>query len=574
MRQLTAETLTKIMVRNLFFILPFFIIGIFIGNYISSTITPLFRSSAQIFVSTPTSSIDIGGLALGSTFSQERVKSYIQIINAPDTLKPVIQKLQLNTTPEALATRISASAPAETVVIQIYVVDENPVRASAIANEVAKQFIQTAESLELPQTDLTSPVKVSVVEPAVPDYSAISPKKNTNRLLGGTSMLILAYLFFVIKFALDSTIKNFSDLEGNILLAAIGFDSNADKKPLINEIGPYEVRTESYRTLRTNLLNETKGVKPVSIGIVSSVSEEGKTSAAINIAISCANQGMNVLIIEGDLRRPRLQQYLNVKEDSRNSEHTGLTNLLNLESIFKLRKNLPLLIENAFEGVDYIPAGKIAENPSELLAGPRFSQILHEAKRRYELILVDCPPVLPVADAAIICKNVDGAVIIVHGGKTKRKSYIATVDAIKSVNPKIYGVVINKIPNNREAEDYGYISGYSRYYRNSYSYFVKRRGYTPYIPYGPRDNQKLRKNASGSTKDNPASKYPLIKACLNHLLGVKIKKDSKNAFGSPSTDSSFTSDDTAMLKWLEEVSKNATGTKTQPAKRATRKKFK
>jgi non-specific protein-tyrosine kinase len=489
MRVLTPQSLSKVFVRNLLFIAPFGLIGILLGNYVSSATVPQYRASADLFISTPVSAVDIGLLATGSTFSQERVKSYTQIISAPSTLQPVIERLELNTTPQALAGRITASAPSETVVIRVMVIDENPQRAAAIANEVGGQFALTAESLELPLMDLTSPVKVTVVRPAVPDYSPISPKIMTNRLLGATSCLAIAFLFFLIRYSLDSTVKNVADLGGLKLLAAIGFDPNADRQPLINEIGPYDARNEAYRGFRTNFASATGEKYPLSVAVVSGVAEEGKTSASINIAISFANQGIKTLIVEGDLRRPRFEQYLNLQNSKlkRKDNSLGLTQLLQSESFAQLKRGLAKSVYTAFENVDVIFAGEIATNPTELLASPRLDELIAQVKSSYQIIIIDCPPVLPIADAAVICKAVDGSVVIVHGGKTRIKAFLATVDAINESVPNIYGVIINKIPNNRESEDYGYLSGYNRYYKGTYGYILKKRGYTPYGPYSPKE---------------------------------------------------------------------------------------
>jgi succinoglycan biosynthesis transport protein ExoP len=551
MRQLTPQSLSKVFLRNLIFIAPFAVIGILVGNYFSSVTTPQYRAYADLFISTPVSAVDIGLLATGSTFSQERVKSYTQIISAPSTLQPVIDRLELNTTPQALAMRLSASAPSETVVIRLTVVDENPQRAAAIANEVGEQFALTAESLELPLMDLTSPVKVTVVRPAVPEYSPISPKKNTNRLLGATSFLFLAFLFFLIKYSLDLTVKNVTDLRGLKLLAAIGFDPNADRQPLINEIGSYEARNEAFRGFRTNFASVTGEKYPVAVAVLSGVAEEGKTSTSINMAISFANQGVKTLIIEGDLRRPRFKQYLNLQNSPSKTNTYGLTHLLQSDTYPQLKRNLAKSIYPVFEFVDVVFAGEVAANPTELLASPRLNELIKEVKSRYQIIIIDCPPVLPIADAAVVCKVVDGCVLIVHGGKTRIKAFVATIDAIKGVVPQIYGVIINKIPNNRESEDYGYLSGYNRYYKGTYGYILKKRGYTPYGPYSPKEILAFEEK-SRSVEPNAGNRV----SKLGKLWPFKEKTGTRVKHALRSTNSRVVSDSTLeddeVTKWLNE----------------------
>jgi len=532
MKLADASILMRLALRNLFFIIPFSILGILAGNFISASTTPLFKSSADLFISTPASAIDVGLLATGSTFSQERVKSYTQIINAPATLQPVIDKLKLATTPEALASRITAQAPPDTVVIRIQVVDENPERAAAIANEVSTQFALTAETIELPQVDSTSPVKVSLVRPAVAEYGPISPKKNTNRLLGLVLFTFAAYLFFLIRYLSDFTVKNVSDISDLPLLAAIGFDPNADKNPLLTDIGAYEARTEAFRSLRTNLLNAIGTEKTSVVAITSGLAEEGKTTTSINLAISLANQGLNTLLIEGDLRRPRLTRYINHS----NSEPmtVGLSHILRSKSASELKEIMDKATTHYLDKMKFVSSGEITENPSELLAGPNLQLLFDYARSRYDIILVDCPPVLPVTDASVIAKVVDGVVIIVYGGRTRIKAFESTVDVLNSVQSNILGVVINKIPNSRDAEDYGYKSGYSRYYKRFYGYGFKRRGYTPYGPYNPQEIQKIERKsetAKGSSKSKqevqnqdsaPASNKSLVVSWKNRLKADEV----------------------------------------------------
>jgi hypothetical protein len=202
--------------------------------------------------------------------------------------------------------------------------------------------------------------------------------------------------------------------------------------------------------------------------------------------------------------------------------------------------------------VDVIFAGAIATNPTELLAGPVFNDLIAEMKSKYQIIIIDCPPVLPIADAAVICKVVDGCVIVVHAGKTKAKAFLATVDAVSVAVPEIFGVIINKIPNNRESEDYGYLSGYNRYYKGTYGYILKKRGYTPYGPYSPKEILSIEKK-SDRAKNEMTSESLGFKAIWTF---VKFKK--KNIKGGEKIShskilSTSTSVDDEVSKWLNEL---------------------
>lgn len=567
MKLADASILMRLAVRNAFFILPFSILGILAGNFISASTTPLFKSSADLFISTPASAVDIGLLATGSTFSQERVKSYTQIINAPATLQPVIDRLQLATTPEALASRITAQAPPDTVVIRIQVVDENPERAAAIANEVSMQFALTAESIELPQANSSSPVKVSVARPAVPEYGPISPKKNTNRLLGLVAFTFAAYLFFLIRYLSDLTVKNVNDISELPLLAAIGFDPNADKNPLLTDIGAYEARTEAFRSLRTNLLNAIGTGKTSVIAITSGVAEEGKTTTSINLAISLANQGLNTLLIEGDLRRPRLTRYIN---HSNNEPATiGLSHILQSTTASSLKETTEKATVKFLDKLNFISSGEITQNPTELLASPNLQSLFDSVRSRYDIILIDCPPVLPVTDASVIAKVADGVLIIVYGGRTRIKAFESTIDALKLIQTKILGVVINKIPNSRDSEDYGYKSGYSRYYKRTYGYGFKRRGYTPYGPYNPQELERIENSTEKSSKWRKAPIDSVDKEPAADTKSFEVPKF-KKSISAPKSATLRDESDLAVEEWLNKLRANAE-TQSSVTKKVTKK---
>jgi capsular exopolysaccharide synthesis family protein len=504
--------------------------GIIVGNYISNTTTPLYRSSADLFISTPASAIDLGLLATGSNFSQERVKSYIQIINAPDTLRPVIEKLKLNTTPESLASRISATAPPETVVIRLEVVDTNPERASAIANEVAIIFSSTVYNLELSASDSSSPVKVSVARPAVPNYGPISPKRGTNQLLGVMAFFLLSFSFFLLRFLLDRTVKNVSNIGKETLLAAIGFDPEADSMPLISQLDNYHPRTESFRVLRTNLLNCVELQNLKIICVTSTLPEEGKSTTAINLALSLSNQGLKVLLLEGDLRRPRIAQYLNFYDEFAQNLNFGMSGILASPMTKDLGNRFSASLIKVNDCLDTILSGTIPENPSELLASENLDKFFDYAKNLYDLVLVDCPPVLPVADAAVVCGKGDAVIVVAHAGKTKIQSFDAATEQIHSIGANLIGVVLNKIPNTRESEDYGYASGYKKYYRRSYRYGFRVRGYVPYGPYGERltisqDAKKESKISAKTSQESENSDYSKSQNLIKIFSGKRKRHE-------------------------------------------------
>jgi non-specific protein-tyrosine kinase len=444
---------------------------------ITFTTTPTYQAKSQIFVSTPASTVDISALATGSSFSQQRVKSYAQIINSPLTLAPVVQELNLSITPEELSEMVSASAPLDTVLIVLTVTDTDPQRAADIANAVAKQFGVTVANLELQGIGSDSPVKVSTVLNAVPADSPASPKKAINLILGLLLGFGLGIALASLRRLLDNTIKNEDDLQGTPLLAAIGFDVLAKEKPLVTQIGRYSARTEAFRTLRTNLQFLRPDSHPQVIVFTSALPGEGKTTSAINLAISLVQAGAKTILVEADLRRPKIPAYL----EFANTDE-GLSELISGQKKLTTASLKSLIRKEESTGLKVLLSGKVPPNPSELLGSAKFDELISMLRKQFEYVIIDCPPLLPVTDAAVVAAKTDGAVLVVHAGVTKKPHFVGSRDAIAAVGSTILGVVLNKIPEASLEYEYGYRYGYPRYYGANYRPYAKRPDAQNYAP--------------------------------------------------------------------------------------------
>jgi non-specific protein-tyrosine kinase len=445
------------------------LVGLVVAAAITFTTTPLYESQAQIFVSTPASTLDISALATGSSFSQQRVKSYAQIINSPKTLEPVIQRLNLKMDPTTLSSMVTASAPLDTVLISLTVTDTDPKRAASIANAVADQFGITVGDLELHGIGVDSPVKVSTVKDAMPAGAPASPKKAINLALGLLLGFGLGIGLASLRKLLDNTMKNEDDLLGTPLLAAIGFDEMADEKPLVTQIGRYAARTEAFRTLRTNLQFLNPDAHPQVIVMTSALPNEGKTTSSINLALSLAQAGAKVVLVEADLRRPKVPLYLEMSSMSE-----GLSELISGPKKLTPQGIKAVLHPYESTGLKVILSGKVPPNPSELLSSHKFEELIELLRKQFEYVIIDCPPLLPVTDAAIVSAKADGCVLVVHAGVTKKPHFIGSRDAVKAVGSVILGVIINKIPESSLEYEYGYRYGYPRYYGANYRPYSKR----------------------------------------------------------------------------------------------------
>jgi capsular exopolysaccharide synthesis family protein len=452
------------------------------GFLISLATPKQYKAESQIFISTPTPSIDIGALQQGSNFAQQRVISYARVLSGPATLVPVIKTLGLQMNSSELAGKIKSSAPLGTVLINITVTDNTGVRAAAIANAVAIQFGETIKTLELPQFGDNAGVKATMVRSAEIPGGPSTPNTKLNLLTGMLTGFIIACLIGIVRQIFDSSVKNVNHLSGRPLLSTIFFDPEAEESPLLTNIGNYSIRAESFRHLRTALKFPTDQNNCEVIAVTSAFPGEGKTTTSINLAIAYAQIGLKVALVEADLRRPSFKKYF-----TSDSDHAiGLMEVLDRIESGKAPKKYESFFQsfgNEDECFEWIASGAIPNNPAEKLDSAASSVFISGLKREYDIVIVDTPPALPVTDAAVLSAKVDSVIVVARAGVTKQSHLLGVFELLDNLRAKTLGVVLNMVPQHARGEEYGY--AYNRYepkskYGYSYGY-----GYGTTEPYGP-----------------------------------------------------------------------------------------
>jgi capsular exopolysaccharide synthesis family protein len=213
---------------------------------------------------------------------------------------------------------------------------------------------------------------------------------------------------------------------------------------------------EAYRHLRTSLLFSSAGKPPQTILVTSSQPSEGKTTTAINTAITLAQAGAEVVIIDCDLRRPRIHNYFNIENTQ------GLTNYLsgerNTDNILRTYSELP--------GLKVITSGPIPPNPAELLSSNEMRNLIQYLRGRFKHVIIDSPPAISFTDAAILSTIVDGVVLVAMSGKSSVHLMRRFKQRLGNIGARIYGVVLNGIKSGSiEYEYYG--TGYYNYYKHA-----------------------------------------------------------------------------------------------------------
>jgi receptor protein-tyrosine kinase len=367
-------------------------------------------------------------------------------------LQRVIDKLGLDLTPAELAPRITASVAQSTVIIDLEARDHDPRVAQEIAQADAEQLARYIQQVETPAKQNVAPIKATITDSARFDANPVSPRTDLNLAVAGVLGLLLGCALALLRDVTDTSVKTVEDIAGCSdapVMAHVAFDPSVPRTPLLTDAGTHVPRAEAFRVLRTNLQFLDPDAPPRSFLITSAVPGEGKSSTATNLAITLAQAGKKVLLVDGDLRRPSIATML------------GLEGAVGLTTVLVGRSDLEASIQLHREsGVHVLTGGPVPPNPSEILQSHATRDLLARLRAMYDLVVIDAPPLLPVADAAITAAEVDGAIVVVRHGKTTREQLRHSLERLEQVGARTFGVVVNMTPRRRQRGYYGYEYGY------------------------------------------------------------------------------------------------------------------
>lgn len=410
---------------------------------------PSYTAATQLFVAIQNSG-SVTDLQMGNSFSQARVQSYVETVGSPAVLKPAIEALDLDTTPKALAGQVTATAESNTVLITISVTDGSALQAAAIAQAVGDSLVKVVNGLEMSDKTGDSPVKLSIITPAEAPDAPSSPNLRLNLLAGLLAGLALGIGFVVLRTALDNNVRGETDLRKITdapLLGGITFDKDAVRKPLITQTAPQSSRAESFRQLRTNMQFATISQKSRAIMVTSSVPGEGKSTTATNIAISLAQAGQRVALVDADLRRPSINDYLGLDRNA--GLTTALLGKAEVDDLLQHWGDHELFV---------LTSGQLPPNPSEILGSDEMLQVIRHLENKFDTVIIDVPPLLPVTDAAVLSQHVGGVIVVVNAQRLKQNDLVKSFGALELVNANVLGVVLNKLPakGDNAYNNYGY----------------------------------------------------------------------------------------------------------------------
>lgn len=223
---------------------------------------------------------------------------------------------------------------------------------------------------------------------------------------------------------------------------------------LIDEKTAFHVK-EAYKAMRTNVMYSVPGDDCKVIGVTSAIPGEGKSTTVLNLAITFAQTGTRVLLIDADMRRPNIKRILKV------GEVVGLSEIL-----AKFVKATDAIKPSGYEKLDIIFSGNVPPNPVELLGSDNMLDLIDELKHMYDYIFIDTPPINVVTDSAVVSRVLHGVVLVARENKSRKDEVLEAINKLKFVNAKILGLVLNdKMYHSKKGGYYGRYSRYKHYYR-------------------------------------------------------------------------------------------------------------
>ena len=411
----------------------------------ASTIPAQYQATNSVFVTSDRGETT-SELLQSSTFTQNLVQSYAQLATTPTVLEPVISRLGLNISAQALAARVTAVTPLNTVFINITVTSRSAAQAVSLADAISDSLATTVENLAPKGPDNLPSITLKTVSPAQLPGAPFAPNTQLIVITGLLLGLVAGVLYALAREVFDTRVSSEKDLNrvsNDPLLGKVGRKKRTDPAGLVMRVMPHSALAEAYRRVRANLEFIDVDSPPRSAVVTSAVTRDGKSTTAINLALAMAERSSRVLLIDADLRRPSISELCDLEGD------VGLTTIL-LGDV-----GPEDAIVRWSDGLDVLPSGAVPPNPGQLLGSAAMKTLMQRLLADYDFIVVDSPPLLPATDALGLAHLTDGAIVVARYKTTTRQQLATTLESLEAVNARILGIVLNQVRERRAEVYYG-----------------------------------------------------------------------------------------------------------------------
>ncbi len=416
----------------------------------------IYESSTTLYVEPQVNSsiVDYEGILTNS----KMIKTYKQILKSRKITEKVINNLKLNISYENLLNMTTINTVSDTEMLSISVRSEYYQQAPIIANEIAAVFIeQMKEDMGIEN--------IVVVDEAIENLTPVEPNMIKLSILGLAAGILVGCAFTFLLDSMDNKIKNHDDVKKYLKIKTIGMIPNynviTEQKKKLNSINsatnikildePNNIASESIRMLRTNLNFMDLKV----INAVSTVPSEGKTEVLTNLALSFALLEKKVILIDCDLRKPKVHKNFGL------CRGIGVSDIVLSKNTIDYREAIQTFKKNNVS-IDILAAGSKVSNPSELINSKSFANLVDKLKQDYDLVLIDCPPISSMTDGMLVSYLSDGTIYVIESERTDYQVIRSCIDELKANKAFILGAVLTKVNIKSQKKLYGY--KYDYYY--------------------------------------------------------------------------------------------------------------
>ena len=417
-----------------------------VSMIVSQQMEPVYRASVTLLVSPAGGS---SSLNYSSLLTSERVaKTYAELLTKRPLLEKVISDLHLNLSAPQLASKINVVQPTDTQLLELQVEDSDPEYAIVVANSVATSFLKQNNQRRSDRS-----VYVEIVEPASAPAYKLRPRILFNVVVAAFAGMILTLGFIFLLDYLSDTPHHSSNVEQILQIPTLAtippvqtrvfFKKRLKRKWLLTSLQPASSFAEAYRLLRTKIQFTDINLSAAKLMVTSAVSKEGKTTTVANLGIVLAKAGIKVVLVDADLRRPKLHRIFNLPDQR------GLTDLL----LTDVTPDDSYLLETAVPNLRLLPSGAQIQTPSEALGSTRMQQLVGQLGKLTNVLLFDSPPILAVSDTTVLASYMDGVLLVIQSDRVSRDEMQKALYSLKSVKANVLGSVLTR---NKEGIGYYY----------------------------------------------------------------------------------------------------------------------
>lgn len=455
--------------RNAWILALFTVLGVAGAWGVSMLMPTKYTSTASVFVSVDSDG-SISDAYQSTQFAEQRMQSYAQLVSGDVLAEQVIKDLNLDMTPRDLTKELEATVVQDTVVMEISATDTDAAQAQRIASDAVKVLSNQAEQLEARtdnndnkgnsksrsssnQQSTTAP-RISLINSPEKATQPSSPKMAMNLILGGVLGFLVACILVALRFFLDRSVRSSEELVRRTGLPSLGAYRSFRKlsAPSPSTLTTIASGREAFRELRVNLRFVNVDNPPRVISVTSARIADGKSMTSLNLAGALAADGDTVCLVDADMRRSKMTTYFGGAIHSSVGLSTALAGDADVADVLQ---------ETEITGLDVLAAGVTPPNPGELLGSQAFRHILDELRERYDWVIVDTPPILPVTDGALVATTVDAVIVAVRYGKRNYDDVTRTLASLRAVHAPIIGTVLTGVP--QKSDEGRYVGSYSRY---------------------------------------------------------------------------------------------------------------